>query len=87
MTARSSPHHAAVVRAQVRRKGAKHRRLARSHHANNRDSFHPPAVPSDDPGLAFRIAEGRAAAARFLRDPPKTEEQKASRWRKIWGGK
>lgn len=53
MTARSSPHYAAVRRAQVRRKGEAHAR------ANRR-------------------------VIRSLQDRPKTEAEKAERWRRLW---
>lgn len=99
MTARSSPQHAATVRAQVKRRGDVHWKRAQLLVAaakHQRQLDRETALfggPVDWAAMFYGLSgySADAAANRFphglsaLVDEPKTEEQKASRWARIWG--
>lgn len=105
MTARTSPHYAAVRRAQVARAGAAHHeereqlKRAERHLAEleaqladlverarwRYDPFGlanswPYRTPADNPAIHVP-----PPGYRSLRDEPNTEEQKLTRWQRIWG--
>ena len=72
MTAKRSPHHAAVERARVLRQAEAHRR--RQKIAAELRYWE---IYTETLGLRYPSAA--------LIDPPKTEEEKTARWARIWG--
>lgn len=82
MTARSSPHYAAVVRAKLARTRDRRLKLREQIHVTHYQIIrqrHEIAEHCRD------INPYLNAYASALRDEPKTEEQKATRWGRIWG--
>lgn len=86
MTARSSPHHAAVVRARVRRRGDKHKANRATLRKLQALQWELEAYRRREDNMRLYL-QSYPPPGSALRDEPKTEAQKASRWRKIWGAR